>query len=211
VWVDCGPGTLANVQQHLSLGDITAIVISHVHPDHWIELPVTHNAMRYFFDRRDVPLYATLETLSRFEALQGSGVADTFHPHVISDGSHFEIDGLSFRTSHTDHPVETLAMRVEAGGRSLTYSADTGPAWSLERLGEVDVALCEATLRPDQAGLVPHLTTTQAGASARAAGVGRLIITHLPPGADAPAHQAEAAEAFGAEVEVATTNTRFTI
>jgi ribonuclease BN (tRNA processing enzyme) len=211
VWVDCGPGTLANVQQHVALEDITAVVISHEHPDHWVELPVLHNALHYFLGRRDVPLYTTRGTMERFEAIKTGSVTETFRPHVIADGSHFEVDGLAFRTSRTDHPVETMALRIEAGDRSLLYSADTASGWTLGQLGAADVALCEASLRTDQAGLAPHLTTTQAGASARAAGVGRLIITHLPPGADAAAHQAEAADAFGAEVEVATTNARFTI
>ena len=211
VWVDCGPGTLANVQRHVPLAELTAIVISHAHPDHWVELPVVHNALRYFVERSGVPLFTTRETLRRFEVVKGAPLSETFSPHVIADGARFGIGALDFTASVTDHPVETLALRIEAGGRSLGYSADTGPGWSLDRLGPVDLALCEATLRPEQAGLAPHLTTTQAGASARAAGAGRLVITHLPPGADTSACQAEATAAFGAEVEVATTHARFTI
>jgi ribonuclease BN (tRNA processing enzyme) len=211
VWVDCGPGTLANLQQHVNLDEITAIVISHAHPDHWVELPVIHNALHYFFGRHGVPLYTTLDTLRRFEAIKGAPVSRTFMAHPITDGSKFTIDDMAFHASVTDHPVETLALRVDVDGRSLTYSADTGPGWSLEALGAVDVALCEATLRAHQAGQAPHMTAAEAGASARRANARRLIITHLPPGADAPAYQAEAADAYGADVEVATTNARFTI
>lgn len=211
VWVDCGPGTLANVQLHVDLADISAIVISHVHPDHWVDLPVVHNALRYYVGRRGLPLYTTLETLRRFEAMKGAPISETFIAHPITNGSKFDIRGMSFTTSATDHPVETLAMRIEAGGRSLTYSADTGPGWSLAALGPVDVALCEATMRADQTEVSVHLTTTQAGRSAREADARRLIITHLPPGADKAAHQAEAAEAYGADVEVATMNSRYEI
>jgi ribonuclease BN (tRNA processing enzyme) len=211
VWVDCGPGTLANVQRHVDLADLTAIVISHSHPDHWVELPVAHNALRYYVGRRGVPLYTTLETLRRFEAMKGAPISETFVAHPITNGSTFEVDGISFTTSVTDHPVETLAMRIEAGGRSLTYSADTGPGWSLSALGPVDVALCEATMGADHTEVSVHLTTTQAGRSAREAGARRLIITHLQPGADSGVYQAQAADAYGADVEVATIDARFEI
>ncbi|MEO7556989.1 MAG: MBL fold metallo-hydrolase [Acidimicrobiales bacterium] len=208
VWVDCGPGTLANLQQHVALDELSGIVVSHAHPDHWVELAVTINALHYCLGRKDIPLFTTVETLRRFEALGGVPVANVFAVHPISDGSQFELDGISFRTAVTDHPVETLSMRIEAGGRSLAYSADTGPGWQLSTLGEVDLALVEATMRADQDGLAPHLTTTQAGQRARDAGAGRLVITHLPPGADADAHRNEAAVAYGADVEVATTHLR---
>ncbi len=211
IWLDCGPGTLANVQEHVALADITAVVVSHSHPDHWGELPVLHNALHYFMGRKDVPLYTTRDTLHRYEVARGGPSTKAFATHVIEDGSTFEIDGVRFRTSRTDHPVETMAMRIEADGRSLAYSADTGPDWSLEAFGAVDVALCEATLRADESRQAPHMTTVEAGTSARRAGAERLIITHLPPGADADAHQREAADAFGQDVEVTTINARFTI
>jgi ribonuclease BN (tRNA processing enzyme) len=211
VWLDCGPGTLANIQRHVALADLSAIVISHSHPDHWVELPVVHNALRYYLGRGDVPLYSTADTLRRFDAMKHGPINKTFIAHPITDGSTFDVHGMSFTTSVTDHPVETLAVRVDAGGRSATYSADTGPGWSLAALGPVDVALCEATLRAHQADVAVHLTTTQAGRSAREAGARRLIITHLPPGADAHAHRVEAAEAYGADVEVATMNARYEI
>ena len=50
VWLDCGPGTLANLQRHIDLHDLSAIVVSHSHPDHWAELPVAYNALGYTAD-----------------------------------------------------------------------------------------------------------------------------------------------------------------
>lgn len=211
VWMDCGPGTLANLQQHIALSDISAIVISHAHPDHWVELPVVHNALHYYVGRHGVPLFTTLETLRRCESVRGAHIGQTFNIHPITGGSSFTVEGMSFRASITDHPVETLALRVECAGRVLSYSADTGPGWSIAQLGASDVALCEATLRADQAGTAPHLSTTEAGRSARDAGASRLIITHLPPFADAGASRSEASDAFGSAVEVATTHARFEI
>jgi ribonuclease BN (tRNA processing enzyme) len=211
VWMDCGPGTLAHLQEHVALADLSGIVVSHAHPDHWVELAVTLNAFRFYIGRSGVPLFTTVETMARLEAMKGVPVAETFDFRPITDGSQFDLDGLSYTCALTDHPVETLSMRVEAGGRSFAYSADTGPGWDLTSLPAVDVALIEATMRADQSGMAPHLTTTEAGERARAAGVGRLVITHLPPGADAEASREETAVAYGADVEVATTHLRIDI
>jgi len=122
----------------------------------------------------------------------------------VSDGGRATVGAFSLTFSRTDHPVETLAVRVEGDGRALGYSADSGPGWSLEALGPgLDVALCEATFLHDQEGLVQHMSARQAGASARRAGVRRLVITHLLPTIDRAAARAEAEAAFGSTVELA--------
>ena len=212
VWLDCGPGTLANLQQHVDLRDLTAIVVSHSHPDHWAELPVAHNALGYYFDRRAVPLYGTADTRERVRVAKGGPIDEIFDWRTITDGSEFAVDGLRFRCAVTDHPVETLAMRVEADGRVFAYTADTGSAWSLRTLGtEIDLVLAEATFPEDQAGEFAHLTASEAGAAANEAGAKRLVLTHLLPGSDrARAHQ-EAARAFDGPIDVAATHAKITV
>ena len=213
LWLDCGPGSLANLQEHISLDEITAVIVSHSHPDHWGELPVLYNALRYYIDRAGLPVYGTAETLLRVEGARGDTVLPTFEWHTISAASRVAIDHLEVRFSLTDHPVETLAVRVDdiAWGGSFGYSADTDIGWSLTELGEgIDILFCEATLRAGDETDAPHLTTAQAGHDARRAAPRQLVITHLPPGADIDAHAAETAEAFGRDVEVALPHKRFT-
>lgn len=204
VWVDTGPGTLGRLQQHVPLDRLDAVVVSHAHPDHWTELPVLRNAMRYGVGRVGLPVYGTERTAVLAEAAGGHLLAPTFSWTTIADGSSFEIGPLQFSCSRTDHPVETLAIRVEGGGRSIVYSADTGPAWSPNRLGSgIDLFVCEASLRPQDEGRVQHLSARQAGAMAAEAGAARLLLTHVVPGVD-PEAQLEAAQAtFVGPVELA--------
>ena len=209
VWLDCGPGTMANLQEHVSLRDVTAVVVSHSHPDHWSDLPAAHNAFGYYFDRRALPLFGTSDTGERLRMAKGGSIDEVFEWHTITDGSEFDIADLHFRCFVTDHPVETLAMRVDADGASFGYTSDTGSAWPLSTLGPgIDVLLCEATFPEGRAGEFAHLTASEAGTAARQANVGRLVLTHLLPGADHELAQAIASKAFDGPVELATTHMR---
>jgi len=209
IWVDCGPGTLANLQQHVALTDLDALVISHSHPDHWLELPVLVNALRYGVGAPDLDLRLlwTARNAELAKAVGPKQLAPTFRPEVVRDGSTATVGDVELRFARTDHPVETLAVRADAGGRSLAYSADTGPRWSLASLGgDVDLAVLEATLDEDEAGAVQHLTGRQAGRIAADGGARSLLLTHLAPGTDPDRRAAEAAEAFAGPVEVAETH-----
>jgi ribonuclease BN (tRNA processing enzyme) len=217
IWLDCGPGTMQALQRHCALTDLDAVVITHEHPDHCLELPVLRNAYRHGLNRRDVPLYAPRGAYSAVESLLGSrGLTPEFVPKMVGDGSVARIGGLRLAFSRTDHPVETLAVRVddEAGGSgAIAYSSDTGPGWSLSRFGDgIDLAVVEATLLAAEVGESEgvHRTAAHTGADARAAGVGRLVVTHVPPTGDGEAHRAEAEAAFGSPVALATPHERYT-
>lgn len=80
------------------------------------------------------------------------------------------------------HPVPAYALRVEAGGRTLVYTGDTGPHEPLVDFASgADLFLAEASFvqgEPHPPDL--HLTGVEAGDYARRAGVGRLLVTHIP-------------------------------
>jgi ribonuclease BN (tRNA processing enzyme) len=201
-WLEAGPGSLANLQLHVSLGDLGAVVLSHGHPDHWSDLEGLYVALRYFLERKGLPVYAPagLRELMSEEKPDG-----TFDWHVVGDGDSAEIGPLRWSWSRTDHPIETLAARAELGARSLAYSADTGPAWSLSSLGDgPSLALVEASLTTDAEGSMQHLSARQAGLTAASAGAERLLLTHFPPPIEREQARKEAEAAFGGPVEVAT-------
>jgi ribonuclease BN (tRNA processing enzyme) len=201
LWVDAGPGSLANLQRHIALDDVTAIVLTHEHPDHCTDIEGYFVALRYGeFDGGGPIVLAPRGIKERMYF----PVDELFDWTIIHDGAQVDIGAIHLTFSRTDHGPETLAVRFDAEGKSLGYSADSGPAWSLEALGPgLDLALCEATFFADREGTVQHLSGRQAGTTARAAGVKRLMITHVWPTFDPKAIATEAETAFGRPVELA--------
>lgn len=199
LWVDAGSGSLANLQRHLTLDRVDAILLSHEHVDHWSDIEGFSVASHYALDLPPVPLYAPTGLRRRFR-----GEAGAFTWHEVSDGDSVALGDITVRFRRTDHGPETLAMRFDSAGRALGYTADTGPAWPVDALGEdLDVLLCEASYLSDREGTLQHLSARQAGAAARQAGAQRLVLTHLQPIIDRSAARSEAESTFGADVEVA--------
>jgi len=207
---DLGPGTLSRLGGLTDLAQLDAIVISHSHPDHWLELPILRNALRYVLEAGPLDVFATAETWSLLEGVCHE-IAPTFVPHVITDGDDVKIGPLRVRFARTDHPPETLSMRFDYDGRSLAYSADTGPGWSFSALGSgIDLGICEGTYLDEERAAGVHLTAAQAGAVDRQAGVQSLVLTHLVPGADEVEYLRQASETYGAPVHLATPGAIFT-
>lgn len=200
LWVDAGPGTLAQLQLHAALDEVDAVVLTHEHPDHWTDIEGFAVACTYGPGRPGVPVLAP----AGLRSLVRGGLDGVFSWREVADGDRMELGEMAISFSRTDHGPETLALRLDAGDSSLGYSADSGPGWSLAALGaRLDLAICEATFTARDEGRLQHLSGRQAGTTAREAGVGRLLVTHRWPAV--PEHEVleEAAGAFGAGVEAA--------
>ncbi|MEZ5244639.1 MAG: MBL fold metallo-hydrolase [Acidimicrobiales bacterium] len=207
VLYDCGPGTTGPLQKAIDLVDLTAIVISHCHPDHWLELPVLRNVFTWFVPRSGLPVYGTARTaeMDAAVAVPVAGVPSPFDWTVIDSSARLTIADQRWTFDRTDHPVETLAARVESAGTSVMFSSDTGPEWDFDEFGrDADAAFCDAShLCGFEGQGIPHLSAREAAMRAEAAGAKRLVLTHLIPGSDAEAHRDEAAAAYGGPVDVA--------
>ena len=211
VAIDLGPGCLANMQRHIELPELSGVVLSHAHSDHWVDLTGLHVAMKYRHGIEQLPVHGTAQNRVMASLITGS-FEPTFEWFDTGDADSFMIGALRFTLARTDHYIETHAVRVDSpDGRSLAYSADTGPDWSLTSLGTgIDLALLEATYGTDEErGDILHLSASDAGAIARDAGAGRLILTHFWPESDLGVHARNGESAYGAPVTIASPNERY--
>lgn len=207
VLLDCGPGSLGPLQNAADFDELDAVVLTHCHPDHWLELPVLRNVLTYFHPRSGVPVYGTAETRAMDEAVtvRSPDRADPLEWTVIDASSEVAVGDQRWRFALTDHPVETLAVRADAAGRSFAFSADTGPGWDFRSLGPgIDAAMCDAShpAAYEDRG-IPHMSARQAAGAAAAADAGKLVLTHLAPGVDPDDQRAEASAVYRGPVEVA--------
>jgi ribonuclease BN (tRNA processing enzyme) len=212
VWIDAGSGTFGALLELMDPADLDALIISHMHVDHCADVFALYHYLRFGPVRRSplpliVPEGAT-ERLSRFlDSGGGSHLTEAFAPRTPEPGEVAEVGGISFRFGPSDHPVPTLQMRAEAGGRSMVYSGDTGTESDLIGLAAgANTLLAEATFPGPDKPAPHHLTATEAGEIAREAGVERLILTHLLPTLDPQLSIAEAAAAFDGDIMVAEPN-----
>ena len=213
--LDCGFGAAGRLRAQLPLADLGAIVISHLHPDHYADLVPLRYALTYAEPRAErVPLYLPPGGIERMRgvgrALPGDAefFAACFAMREYAPGETLEIADVQVTLLAVQHYIPSHAMRVRAGGRVLVYSADVAPCRALEEAaGDADLFLCEASLlgvdedEPDPARR-GHLTAEEAGRVARAAGVGRLLLTHCPLDRR-DARRAAAETGFGAGVDFA--------
>jgi ribonuclease BN (tRNA processing enzyme) len=210
--LDCGSGVLGRLQQFPSIEALSAIVISHFHPDHYIDLVALRYGLRYGFREPLRPRVLLPPGGIAFLRKVGSGRRDapdmfdsSFALEEYDPSGETPVGPFSLAFQQTTHDVPTWACAVQ-GSRRLVYTADTQVSTDLEQFASgADLVLCEATYT-DTGGILPsgnHLTAGQAGALAHRAGVPRLMLTHFWPGLDRQAFAAEAETTFGAPVTLA--------
>ncbi len=105
---------------------------------------------------------------------------------TVHGGDSFQVGSISIDVWEMTHiGVDALGFRLEAGGRVLAYTGDTGPCDAVIELAQgADVLLAEASYQKSSQIFPFHLSAKQAGEHATAAGVGHLVLTHLTPGLD---------------------------
>lgn len=214
VLLDCGHGVAAALLARQPDADLDHIIVSHMHADHFIDvLPLRFRLTREMggLSERRVRLHlppggrATFAEVLAAVCFPPDFLENTFIVEEYAAGGSLRLgEGLDARFVEGVHYVPGYAVRIE-GSRSLVYSGDTAPSEAVAALARgADLMLCEATLdEPEDGPVRGHLTALQAVELARAAGVGRLVLTHFWFDSDREAIGAEAQAAFAGSVATA--------
>ena len=208
--VDFGNGAIGPLQRYVDLVKVDAVLLSHLHADHCVDL-YSYSIARTFSPagpQPPIPVYGPAGTAERIGLVHGvagdEDLAKRFTFETLEPGR-MTIGPFDLQVAHVNHTVETFGFRFTHGGRTIAYTGDTGPTEAVPALAAgADVFLSEAAflegpdLPPDM-----HLTAREAAVYANRADVGRLILTHLRPWNDPDAARHEAMSAFGGALEIA--------
>jgi ribonuclease BN (tRNA processing enzyme) len=214
VLFDIGSGAVSKLQQAIELGRLDAIVISHVHADHFFDLVPLRYGLKYgaasMHDR--LPLWLPPGGRGALEALRAAASVDAppdffesvFAIEEYDPGAGLQVKDVRLRFCRTRHYIEAYAMRAECGEASLTYSADTAPCDGVVELArETTLFLCEAALGlGTEEGERGHSSAQEAGEMARRADAKKLVLTHYHNG-DAGALVDRAKHRFAGPVSAA--------
>jgi ribonuclease BN (tRNA processing enzyme) len=203
VLLDLGNGSFGPLQGLTDPDGVDAVYLSHLHADHCFDVApfVVWHRWSGRSSRRRIPLIAPAGSDQRLAAIceeGGKPLTDVFE--FLPTPETAQLGPFALRTARTEHPVECHAARLTAAGASLVYTGDTGPSDRVADLARGADALLAEAAHPDVPDLPPalHLTGRQAGELAAAAGVGRLLVTHVPAWVDPVAQLAAARTAFAA-------------
>jgi ribonuclease BN (tRNA processing enzyme) len=233
ILVDCGSGVVSKLRAHLDPRALSAVIISHLHSDHVLDLVALRYGLQYAppGPGAPIPLYlppggiAFLARLGEVFAVGNETTTDfwsgVFAPieysAYLEGAARLEIGALQITFKPMVHYIPVWAVRVEerSSGRVLTYSADTGPTAPLATFAAgSDLLLCEATLL-EQVGGEPtswgHLTAKEAGAIAQEARVPRLVLTHLWTELGFDNYRSDAQASFAGQLDIAVSGAVFTV
>lgn len=210
ILLDLGSGALGPLHRYVDPLTIDAVLLSHLHPDHCFDISGYYVLRKYHPAglQPRIPVYGPKGTAKRMAKAYGlsekPGMSEQFDFRVYEQAP-LRIGPFDVTVTKVVHPVDAYAIKVETGDRALVYSGDTGPASSLIDLAKgADLLLAEASFRVGEdnpEGL--HLTGRQAAEVAARAGVGKLVLTHIPPWHDPRSAYDEARPAYDGPLELA--------
>jgi ribonuclease BN (tRNA processing enzyme) len=222
--LDCGNGVFSKLRDHVDYIDVDAVLISHLHADHFLDLVPFSYALKYAPRQQPVPvagwpgtsdparpeLYAPLGAKEMFRHIASCWGNDVLIESAFAMREYEPWDEVSlgpFRIKFCEvpHYTPTFAVEIANSGHRFTYSADCSPNQELVEFARgTDLLLIEATLpRPERTGERGHLTPSEAGDHGRWAEAKRLVITHFSDELDAEWAGQQATGAFGGPVALA--------
>jgi len=213
VVLDLGNGALGALQRHIALDAIDAVFLTHLHPDHCVDLCGLYVAQKYQPKGRAngrIPVHGPSDTPARmarvYDMAEPEGMSTEFEFHPHTDAASVQVGPFTITAYLVNHPVEAYGLRVAAGGRTVAYTGDTDTCDALKPLcHNATLVLADSAFvdgRDETEGV--HLSGSRAAqAAVDAGGVQRLMLTHIPPWNDPQVCRAQAAAVWPGEVELA--------
>jgi ribonuclease Z len=187
--VDCGGDLVQRLQAAgIGLGTVDGLYLTHEHPDHVGGFPLFMEKIWIAGRTAPLPLYGILPAIDQARRCLGSfdighwDLPEMQWHEVAHEENALVLDDDTWRITAAPgvHAVPVTGLRVEskATGGVVAYSCDTEPTPAITRLARgADILVHEAT-----GGFKGHTSPEDAAAVAAEAGVGRLVLIHLPPG-----------------------------
>ncbi len=210
--LDCGNGVFAKLRSRVDYVDVDAVVVSHLHADHFLDLVPFSYALTYG-PRRPAHrprLHAPAGARETFRRVVGAWGGEDLIEGAFEIVEYEESDTLSLGPLTVDfqavpHFIATCAVRFRSAGATFVFGSDCAPNAELAGFADgADLVFLEATItRPESDGPRGHMTPAEAGELAGLAGARRLVLVHISDELDLGAARRAAEESFGASVEVA--------
>jgi ribonuclease BN (tRNA processing enzyme) len=212
--IDCGSGVLSKLQTILEPEKIDAVILSHYHPDHIADIGVLQHArlIQGLLGKKidNLPIYAHSLDQQEFMKLTYKNITKgiAYDPEET-----LTVGPFTIRFLLTNHPVPCYAMRIEADGKSIVYTADTSfKEEFIPFTKEADVLLCECNFYKNQNGQdAGHMNSHDAGTLANLSNVKKLILTHLPHFGEIERLMEEAAEKYSGSISLASEGLTITL
>jgi ribonuclease BN (tRNA processing enzyme) len=209
--LDIGNGAIGTLQTAAGLFAPDALIVSHLHGDHYLDL-IPYTYARRYHPAGAAPKLPVYGPSKIREAITGAFSRDvdelideTYDIQAVDRDQKLTIGPFEVDLRAVNHTIETYGMRVSAGGRTLAYSADSSTCEPLIELArDADLFLCEASyLDGEDNPPGVHLTGREAAEHATRADAHRLVLTHLVPWGDEARTLAEATDGYAGEIRVA--------